>query len=163
MSQIADVASALLAQLAKLVKSISDDQIKLVAAGESKLVLLPPGHRVVEASAALNMALKVTNQMTAEELQQVEDRQARIVLLPKGAKINHPLDPVEVAAQVAKLTSEAEIVRFLDADSRLTPPKLKKVAAEMNVVVPPSVRTKAALQLHIAQNAVRDRGRWSWR
>jgi len=72
-------------------------------------------------------------------------------------------DHAEVAAQVAKLKSQDEIVRLLEADSRLNAANLKKVATELNIGIPATVRTKPALLLHIAQNAVRDRDRWSWR
>jgi hypothetical protein len=163
MSESADIAAALLAQETKLLKSMSDDEIKRVASGDTRLVALPPGHQVVGASSAVKAALRAVGQMTAEEIQQVEDRQARIVLLPKGAKINYPLDLAEVASQVIKLASEDEVVRFLDADSRLNAANLKKLAAEMNIVVPAAIKTKPALQLHVAQSVARDRGRWAWR
>ena len=49
--------------------------------------------------------------------------------------------------------SQDEIVRLLDSDSRLTPAVLKKLAEELNIAVPSTVKSKGATQLHIAQSA----------
>jgi len=66
----------------------------------------------------------------------------------------------EVATGVSELQTEDEIVRYLDADSRLTPAKLGLVAVGLRIDVPATVKSKPALQLvHIAQNAVQARSR----
>ena len=163
MSEFGDVASALLAQVTKLVKTMTPDDMKNVASGASRVALLRPGHRAMEVTPVLERTLKLLQQLSAEELHRLDERQATLVVLPKGAKIDYPLDPIDVASQVAKLTAEDEIVRFLDADKRLTAANLKKVATELNVMIPASVKSKPALQLHIAQSVLRNHGRWSWR
>ena len=206
MSEFGDVTAALLAQLTKLVKTMSDGdikrvasgeaklvvvqpeqrvveytpavdqvlralqklsgdelQIKRVASGESKLAVVQPGQRVVEYTPAVDQTLKALQKLSADELQLLEERQAKVALLRKGDTIISPLDPREVAARVAELRTEDEIVGFLDADTRLTAPKLKLVAAELNIELPPTVKGKPGLQLYIAQRAVQDRGRWAWR
>ena len=163
MSEFQDVVSALLAQLTKLVKNMSDEVMKRVASGEVKLVLVRPGQRVVEYTAAVDQTLKAMQKLSEDELRQLEERQVRVVVLRKGDKVVSPLDPRDVAARVAECKTEDEIVRFLDADTRLTAANLKRVAAELNIEIPPTVKGKPGLQLHIAQRAIQDRGRWSWR
>jgi hypothetical protein len=163
MSEFGDVASALLAQVTKLVKGMSDDDMKRVASGEAKLVLVQPGTRVVDHSPALDQALKFLQKLNADDLHQLDERLVRLVLLRKGDTVQTHLDPAEIATRVAELQTEDEIVRFLDADSRLTAAKLRLVAAELRIDVPATVKSKSAMQLHIAQQAVQGRTRWSWR
>lgn len=163
MSESAEALSVLLTQLSKVVRTLSEHDIKRVASGEIKPVLVAPGQRIVETTLAVTNALRAVSQLTPEQLQQLEDRQGKLTFLPKGAKIDFPLDLVEAVADIAKFTTEEEVVRYLDADSRLNPTNLKKLATEMNVTIPSTVKTKSQLQLHIAERAIRDRGRWSWR
>lgn len=163
MSEIGDVTATLLGHLVKIVKGMSDEDVKRVASGESKLVLLRPRERVLDYTPVVDQTLKALQKLSAEELQQLEDRRGRVAFLRKDDKVVSPLDPREVAARVSELRTEDEIVRFLDADSRLTAPKLKLIAAELDIEVPSTVKSKPALQLHIAQRSVHDRGRWSWR
>jgi hypothetical protein len=163
MSEFGDVTSAVLAQLGRLTKGMSDEDMKRVASGEAKLVLLQPGTRVVEHSPALEQTLKFLQKLGPDELHQLNERLLRLALLRKGDSVLTYLDPSEIATRVAELQTEDEIVRYLDADSRLTGPKLKLVAAELRIDVPAAVKSKPALQLHIAQQTLQDRRRWSWR
>lgn len=159
----ADLTAGLLGQLAKLIKALPDEEVKRIVSGETKLAILPPGHKVIELTIVVDRLLKAAQQLDANQVRQLEEKGAKLAVLRKGDKILSQLDPVEVAEQVAALKSEAEIVRMLDEDSRLTAANLKRVAAELNVIVPATVKTKPALQLHIAQSVIRDSGRWSWR
>jgi hypothetical protein len=68
-----------------------------------------------------------------------------------------------VAEQIVRLTSEADVVRFLDADPRLGAPDLREVASELSIEIPPNVMAKPALQVHFAQTVILDRGHWNWR
>src|SRR5690349_4563958 len=79
MSGYAEVTAALFGQLAKLVKPLSDAEMKSAAAGESKVALLSPGQRIVETSAALTAALKLVEQLSPDELRQIDQRQAKLV------------------------------------------------------------------------------------
>ena len=160
MPESIDVAAAVLAQALKLVKAMSDRDVKQLLGGESKLALVPPGHRVMEFTPALDRALKVLEQLGQDELQQLEARQAKVVVLRKGERVVRPFDPAEVAEAVTKLPTEGEIVRYLDSDPALAAPNLKKVATALNLALPPTVKSKQAIQLYIAENVVRDRGRW---
>lgn len=160
--QVLEVTPAVAKSL-KLIKSLSKDDVEAIESGESKLAVVPAGHRVIEATPAAEAALKLLKQMSPTDLHQVEERTAKLVLLRKGDKIQPAFDPAQVAEQVSVLASEAEIVRLLDEDSRLTAANLKKVAAELTVTVPSNVKSKPALQLHIAQAVIRDRDRWSLR
>jgi hypothetical protein len=139
---------------------MSDQEVKQLLGGESRLALVPPGHRVLEFTPTLDRALKVLQQLDPEELQQLETRQAKVVVLRRGEKVVKPFDPAEVAEAVTKLATEGEIVRYLDGDLNLTPPNLKKVATALNLALPPTVKSKQAIQLYIAENVIRDRGRW---
>jgi len=160
MPESIDVAAAVLAQALKLVKAMSDRDLKQLLGGESKLALVPPGHRVMEFTPTLDRALKVLEQLGPDELQQLESRQAKVVVLRKGERVVRPFDPAEVAETVTKLATEGEIVRYLDSDAALAAPNLKKVATALNLALPATVKTKQALQLYIAENVIRDRGRW---
>jgi hypothetical protein len=160
MPESIDLAAAVLAQALRVVKGMSDQEVKQLLGGESRLALVPPGHRVLEFTPTLDRALKVLQQLDPEELQQLETRQAKVVVLRRGEKVVKPFDPAEVAEAVTKLATEGEIVRYLDGDLNLTPPNLKKVATALNLALPPTVKSKQAIQLYIAENVIRDRGRW---
>ena len=150
--------SALLVQVSKLLKTLSDDEIKLLSTGEIKLSLVGPGQRVIEKSPALDLARKVLGGLTEDDVRRLEEKQASLVLLRKGDKVVPAFDPRDVAAQVVAQPSEAEMIRLLSADARLTAANLKKVAEILNLAVPPSVKAKTALQLFIAERVASDRG-----
>jgi hypothetical protein len=160
MSESIDVAAAVLAQTLKLVRAMSDREVKQLLGSESKLALVPPGHRVMEFTPTLDRALKALEQLGPEELQQLEARQAKIVILRKGERVVRPFDPAEVAETVTKLATEGEIVRYLDSDPGLAAANLRKVATALNLALPATVKSKQAIQLYIAENVIRDRGRW---
>jgi hypothetical protein len=73
------------------------------------------------------------------------------------------LDPDEVAAEVGRLRSEEEIVRYLDADTRLNATSLRKIATKLNMAIPGNIENRRAIQVHVAQRMLADRSRWSWR
>jgi hypothetical protein len=158
MSEFASVASALLAQVSKLIKTLTDNEIRLLATGEVKLALVGPGHRVIEKSPVLERTLKFMDGLSDDDVRMLEERQASLVLLRKGDTVVSALDPREIAAQVAAQRTEAEMIRLLSADSRLTAANLKKVADALKIVVPPTVKAKTALQLYIAERVAADRG-----
>jgi hypothetical protein len=137
--------------------------VKRVASGETKVALVPPGRQVLEYTPALDAALKFLQKLAPGDLHQLEQKLVRLELLRKGDTVQRFLDIAEIASRVSELGTEDEIVRYLDADSRLTAAKLKLVAAELRIDVPAAVKSKPALQFHIAQNAVQARSRWSWR
>jgi hypothetical protein len=160
MPESIDVAATVLAQALKLVKAMSDRDVKHLLSGESKLAVVPSGHRVMEFTPTLDRALKVLGQLGSDELQQLETREAKIVILRKGERVVRPFDPAEVAEAVTKLATEGEIVRYLDNDPALAVANLKKVATALNLALPTTVKSKQAIQLYIAESVVRDRGRW---
>jgi hypothetical protein len=160
MPESIDVAAAVLAHALKLVKAMSDQDVKQLLAGESKLALVPPGHRVMESTATLDRVLKVVEQLGPEEVRLLEARQAKVVVLRKGERVVSPFDPSAVAEAVTKLATEGEIVRYLDGDPALAAPNLKKVATALNLALPTTAKSKQAIQLYIAENVVRDRARW---
>ncbi len=163
MSESIEVGAAILAQALKLVRAMSDEDVKQLVSGESKLALVPRGHRVLEYTPVIDRTLKVLQQLSPDEVQQLEDRQAKVVLLRKGEKVMRPFDPTEVAEAVTKLSTEGEIVRYLDSDPVLATANLKKVATALNLALPTTVKTKQAIQLYIAENVIRDRSRWHLR
>jgi hypothetical protein len=61
------------------------------------------------------------------------------------------------------MSTEGEIVRYLDSDPALGAPNLKKVATALTLALPDSVKTKQQLQLYVAENVIRDRSRWHLR
>jgi hypothetical protein len=158
-----EVAATLFAQGAKVARSLTDEERKQLLSGEAKLALVPRGHRVVEYTPVLDKALKILQKLNPEELEQVEDGRAKLALLRKGEKIVRPFSPDEVAEAVVRLTTEGEIIRYLDADPSLGVPNLKKVATALNLSLPPTVKSKQAIQSYIAENVARDRHRWSLR
>jgi hypothetical protein len=158
-----DVAAALLAQGAKVAKALTDEECTHLLSGEARLALVPPGHRVLAYTPSLDKALKILQRLTSEELQQIEDGHAKLAVVQKGEKIVKPFDPDEVADAIIRFATEGEIIRYLDADSTLGVPHLKKVASALNLAVPATLKTKPAVQSYIAESVVRDRTRWSLR
>jgi hypothetical protein len=67
-------------------------------------------------------------------------------------------DPRDVAVEVAAQPTEADMIRLLAGDQQLTAARLRKVADELGIEVPPAMRAKTALQLHIADAVARRRG-----
>jgi len=61
---------------------------------------------------------------------------------------------------LTRLATDGAIVREVDSDPALAAAKLKKVATALNLGLPATVKSKQAIQLYIAENVVRDRGRW---
>jgi hypothetical protein len=158
-----DVAAALFTQGAKVAKGLTDDECKQLLSGEAKIGLVPRGHRVLEYTSLLDKALKALQRLSPEELQQLDDGQAKLAVLRKGEKITKPFDPATIAQAVSQLATEGEIVRYLNAESSLSTPNLKKLATVLNLPLPSGVTSKQAIQTYIAQNLVRDRSRWSLR
>jgi hypothetical protein len=158
-----EVAAALFAQGAKVAKALTDEEGKQVVSGEAKLALVPRGYRVVEYTPILDKALKLLQRLSPEELEQIENGTAKLAVLRKGEKVVKPFDADDVARAVIELTSEGEIVRFLNADPTLGVPGLKKVASALNLSLPAGVTSKPAIQSYIAENVARDRTRWSLR
>lgn len=54
--------------------------------------------------------------------------------------------------------TESDAIRILAADQDLSAANLRRVATEMGIEVPPDMRAKTSLQLHIAQSVARERG-----
>jgi hypothetical protein len=158
-----DIAAALFTQGAKLAKGLSEDECKQLLSGEAKIGFVPRGHRVLEYTSVLDKALRALQKLSPDELQQIEDGHAKLAVLRPGEKITKPFDPAATAEAVSRLATEGEIVRFLNADSSLGPPNLKKLATALTLPLPPTVKTKQAIQSYIAQNLVQDRNRWSLR
>lgn len=57
----------------------------------------------------------------------------------------------KVANELRAASSEEERISILARDSSLTSPKLRQLAEELEIDVPPNMRAKSALQLHIAE------------
>ena len=110
MEDTAAATAGLLSQLSKLMKGLTDEDVRAILAGETK-----------------------------------------IMLVPKGSKVIKPLVLSELVNQIRGLGSVEQIVAFIDADRRLTAPVLRQVADEMNIPLPTAVKTKAAIQLYLAQ------------
>ena len=110
-------------------------------------------------AAVLGQLSKLVKDLDSEALQRIASGETKLVLVPRGSKVVTPLVLSEVAAEIRHAPSESAIIKILDADSRLTPANLRKLASEMNVSLPTSVKTKAAIQLHIAQTVIADRKR----
>lgn len=159
MTDSAATMATMFSHLTKLFKSLVPDQVTELVSGAAKLVVLMPGQRVIDPLPGLEPALRLLRQLTLEEAAQVAAGHTKMVLLPAGHKIVRPLDLTEVAADLRKLQTADELVLRLDADTRLTGPQLKKLAAELNIVIPPKARVKSAIQLHIAQTLAAYRGR----
>lgn len=145
--------------LTKLFKSLVPEQVSELVAGTAKLVVLTPDQRVVDRSPGLDAALRLLDRLTPEQASQLADRKARIVLLPQGHKIVQPLDLAEVATELRQLSTAEDIVKALDADSRLTGTQLKLLARELNITIPPRAKVKGAIQLHIGQTLATYRAR----
>jgi len=110
-------------------------------------------------STVLSQVAKLVKGLDDAQIEQLVSGETKIELLPKGAKVELPLDLYEVADRVRELDSEEQVVALLNADKRLAAPKLKELATELNIAVPPKARAKAALQLHIAQSMIGHRRR----
>ena len=107
-------------------------------------------------SAILAQLSKLVKDLDSEDLQRIASGETKLLLAPKGSKVVTPLVLGEVADEVRHAASESAVIKILDADSRLTPAVLKRLAAELNVALPPTVRAKPAIQLHIAQTVIAD-------
>ena len=107
-------------------------------------------------SAILGQLSKLVKDLDGEALQRVASGETKLLLVPRGSKVVTPLVLGDVADEVRHAASEAAAMKILDADSRLTPAVLKQLATELNVTLPPTLRAKAAIQLHIAQTVVAD-------
>jgi hypothetical protein len=141
------------------VNQLSEAEVRDIEERRAKLVVLSSGQQVVEKRPAVTAALNAVKQLSETEIRDIEERRAKIAFLPKGAKIDYAFDPAAVATQLVRLADVADMVAFLDSDSRLGPPNLKKVAGTLSIVVPPTMKAKADIQLHLAHSIVRDRGR----
>jgi hypothetical protein len=159
----ADHLATALTLLAKLVRPLSDQDLMSVTSNETKVTLLRPGQVIMQKSKALDAAVKFLEGLSAEELTMLESRQVRLELLRKEDKVIVGLDIPELAGRIVKLAHEDEIVHELNSDSRLVPAMLKRLAKELSIGVPATVKTKPSLQQHIAEAVVRDRGRFAWR
>ena len=131
--------STLLIQLSKLVKDVNDEALQSVASG-----------------AVITQLTALVKNLDSEALQGVASGTTKLLLAPKGSKVVTPLVLSEVADEVRHSASESAIIKILDADARLTPAVLKQLAAELNVTLPTTVKTKPAIQLHIAQTVTVD-------
>jgi hypothetical protein len=160
---MSEVTYAMFAQGAKLAKALTDEESKQLVSGEARLAVVPRGHRVIEDTAILNRVLRLLQRLSPEEIQQIEDGVTKLVPLRRGEKVSRSFDPTEVAEAVTRCTTEGEIIRLLNGDSSVSAANLKKVATELNLPVPATVKTKSAIQSYIAENVVRDRARWSLR
>jgi hypothetical protein len=81
------------------------------------------------------------------------------MLVAKGSKVIKPPDRAEVADEVRRFSDLAQVMSFLDADTRPTGPVLKKLAADLNIPLPAAVKAKPAIQLYIAQTITEYRQR----
>lgn len=104
-------------------------------------------------AAVLSQVAKVLRGLSEEELEEIASGRTRLMVVPSGSKVVFPLDLPGLAAEIRELGSPDEIVKLLDRDSRLNAANLKKLASELNISIPSTVKAKGALQLHIAQSA----------
>lgn len=75
------------------------------------------------------------------------------------AKAATPRQVTETARRLREeAKTESDAIRILAADQDLSSARLRQVAAEMGIEVPPDMRAKTSLQLHIAQSVARERG-----
>jgi hypothetical protein len=103
--------------------------------------------------AILSQVATLVKRLSQKELDKFASGDLKLYVGPKNSKLVVPLDLPDLASQVREIGSQDEIVRLLDADSRLTFAVLKRLAEELNIAVPAAVKTKGPMQLHIAQSA----------
>jgi hypothetical protein len=159
-TQDADVrarTSALFSALAKFAVSLKPEQADQVARGAAKPVLLLQGQHIVDPLIGLEQALKLLRGLSDEDRSQLTSKTAKIALLRQGERVQKPqqqLDLDSIAGEMRKLDTEDDVVRYLETDSRLTVPVLKVLCRRLNIVVPSSVRHKATIQRHLADEFV---------
>lgn len=107
----------------------------------------------------LTQVAKLVKGLDDPAIEQLLAGDTKIMLFPKGAKVEVPLNIIEVADRVRELFREDQIVSLLSGDKRLGVSQLRQLGGELNIMVPPTARTKAALQLHIAQSMIGHRRR----
>lgn len=78
----------------------------------------------------------------------------RTTAVAKMAKPKAP-DVSGLATAIRGGGSEGEIIRLLASDAGLSSPRLREVAAGLNIDVPAGMKAKTSLQLHIAHEASR--------
>ena len=102
------------------------------------------------ATAPLTQLAKIVKTLRDDDVQAILSGDTRIVLVPKGSKLVTPLVLAEVAEEVRRLSDQAQVISFVDADARLTGPILKKLPDELSIPLPASVKARPAIQLYIA-------------
>jgi hypothetical protein len=105
-------------------------------------------------AAILSQLSKLVKGLDEDQLQKIADGETTILFVPRGSKAVKPLILSDVADEVRHAATESTVIKILDADSRLTPAVLKKLAAELNITLPTTVKNKPAIQLHIAQSII---------
>jgi hypothetical protein len=82
--------------------------------------------------------------LPAEQLADLAGGEARLEVVPKGGRrpaapravaVGLPRPAPEIAATLAELGDRAAARRYLDADLKLTVPKLKQLASELGITV----------------------------
>jgi hypothetical protein len=146
--------SALVGQLQKAVKGLKPDEAESLGEGASRLVVLHSTQRIVAEHPALDLALRALKTLTEQDLQRIAAGGSSFKIVHKGGRVSYPVDVAQVAQDVSDLGSEPEIIKYLDADERLTPAELKKVAGELGIVFPKGANKKDAMVAHMARSIV---------
>jgi hypothetical protein len=66
--------------------------------------------------------------------------------------VTYPVNHAEIAEEVSRIEAEAAIIKFLDSDDRLKPADLRKIAVELGLTVPASVKARGDIEMYIARN-----------
>jgi hypothetical protein len=150
MTDAAATMSAVFNQLNKLVKSLMPDQITNLVSGTAKIVVLNPGQKVVDPLPGLEDALKKLKAASPEEVAQLTDGSLKVRLLPRGARVTPLVNLTDIAVEVRALRSVDDILLALEA-RRLDLQKLRRLADELNVLLPDGRLTTPSARTHIAQ------------
>jgi len=136
----------------KAVNSLSPDDIGLIEQRGAALKLVRTTERVLPKSKALDAALRVLNGLTPDEVEMVERKAASLKLVRPHGKVVYPINHVEIAEEVSRLEPESAIIKYLDSDDRLKPADLRKIASELGIVVPASMKATGDMETYIARN-----------
>jgi hypothetical protein len=152
--EINEAYASLAAQLQKLLKGLSLADAHALADGSAKVVLLQPGSKIVSESATLELALKAVKNISDQDLEKIVGGGSSLKLVHKGGRVTYPVRHGEIAQEVSQLFTEDAIIKFLDADDRLKPADLKKIANELGINMPKDAKELPQMQTHIARSLI---------
>jgi hypothetical protein len=136
----------------KAVNKLGSDDVELIEKGEASLGFVRKDERVLAKSKVLDATLKLLNGLTPEEVEAVERRPASLKVVRAGGKVVYPISHSAIAEEISRLPTESAIIKHLDSDDRLKPADLRRIATELGIAIPKSMKERGDMETYIARN-----------